>query len=200
MSASSDEDALLDSLEHEAEDDPAIAHLRESRVAALSAEFARVKSQRQEGFGTYSTVRAEKELFDVTTSSSCPKCIVHFFKDDFQRCRIMDQHLESLAARHLECRFLRIDVQEAPFLVTKLAVKVLPCVIAFVNGVSHERIVGFDGLGGDDFPTRVLEERLVGKGILEPLNEVAGLVRGAGEPQPRKGIGNEEEDDDDDWD
>ena len=198
MSTSDDEDAIIESLEHEAEDDPALARLRESRVAALSAEFSRVKSQREEGFGTYTTIRTEKELLDITTSSSCPKCIVHFFKDDFQRCRIMDQHFESLAGRHFECRFLRIDVQDAPFLVTKLGVKVLPCVIAFVNGVSQERIVGFDGLGGDDFPTSLLQSRLIGKDVLEPLKEVSGLVRGSDRANHhvRKEA---EEDDDDDW-
>ena len=44
--------------------------------------------------------------------------------------------------------------QDAPFFVEKLQVRLLPCVVAFVNGVAADRIVGFDQLGAtDDFPT-----------------------------------------------
>jgi hypothetical protein len=45
-------------------------------------------------------------------------------------------------------------VQDAPFFVEKLQVKVLPCVVVFLHGVAVDRIVGFDSLGAaDDFPT-----------------------------------------------
>jgi hypothetical protein len=47
-----------------------------------------------------------------------------------------------------------ILVQDAPFFVEKLQVRMLPCVVMFVGGVAVDRIVGFDTLGAaDDFPT-----------------------------------------------
>ncbi|CAA0839251.1 Thioredoxin domain-containing protein PLP3B [Striga hermonthica] len=59
-------------------------------------------------------------------------------------------------------------MQNAPFFVTKLAVKTLPCVILFRKGVATDRVVGFQDLGGkDDFSTRTLEILLVKKGIIE---------------------------------
>jgi len=46
--------------------------------------------------------------------------------------------------------------QDAPFITVKLGIKVLPCVVMFKNGVSVDRVVGFEQLGGkDDFPTVV---------------------------------------------
>lgn len=55
----------------------------------------------------------------------------------------------------------------APFLVTKLKVQVLPCLLAFVDGIGVDRVVGFEGLGrGDSFTTRQLEARLLTAGVL----------------------------------
>lgn len=52
-------------------------------------------------------------------------------------------------------------------MVTKLKVQVLPCVIAFVNSVGQDRIIGFEGLGqGDKFTTIDLEARLLRAGVL----------------------------------
>jgi hypothetical protein len=51
--------------------------------------------------------------------------------------------------------------------VTKLKVQVLPCVIAFVDGIGIDRIVGFEGLGhGDNFTPKDLEARLLQAGVL----------------------------------
>lgn len=62
-----------------------------------------------------------------------------------------------------------MNVDNAPFLVVKLKVQVLPCVIAFVNGVSVDRIVGFEGLGytQDTFTTMDLEARLLSSGVVQ---------------------------------
>jgi len=102
-----------------------------------------------------------------------------------------------LAPKHFDTRFLKMNVENAPFLVTKLKVQVLPCVIAFVNGVTVDRIVGFEGLGytQDTFTTKDLEARLLTSGVIQraKTTENAGVRFGA----TRK---KEESDDDDDWD
>ena len=183
MPVSEDEDALLDSLECETEDDPAFAHLREARIQALATELARAKAQRNEGYGTYTRITNEKELMQMTTSTKY--CIVHFYKSDFNRCRIMDQHLEELAPLHLQTKFLKIDVEQAPFLVQRLSIKVLPCVIAFVDGIGVDRIVGFEGIGysEDTFKTEDLEKRFLGCGVIEKIRVddkrgTVGIARG----------------------
>lgn len=203
MTASDDEDALLESLENDTENDPSLAHLRESRIQQLSSELKKSKQLRSEGFGSYDQVKDEKRLMETTTSTKY--CVVHFYKPDFNRCRIMDGHLSALAPVHLSTRFLRIDVEHAPFLVTKLNVKVLPCVIAFVGGVSADRIVGFEGIGysEDTFKTVDLEKRLVGAGVLEKEkgagdNGLGGTVNRSLEKHGTGGNG--DDDNDDDWD
>ena len=87
-----DEEDLIEALEAETENDPALVHLREKRLQQLHAEFSRAKSQRNEGFGTYIDVKDEKTLMDLTTGTKW--VVVHFYKPDFHRCAIMDRHLE----------------------------------------------------------------------------------------------------------
>lgn len=97
-----------------------------------------------------------------------------------------------------------MNVDNAPFLVIKLKVQVLPCVIAFVDGVGADRVVGFEGLAGsgsgsvDDFRTKDLEARLLAAGVLvqeKTLKEPeAGRFRVRGKNQA------EDDDEDDDWD
>lgn len=117
----------------------------------------------------------------------------------------MDEHLSALAPVHLETRFLKIDVANAPFLVEKLKVRVLPCVIAFVDGVGVDRVVGFEGVGysEDTFETRDLEVRLIGAGVLGEVGGVGAGVGGSGrrvKGREEEVKGNDVDDDDDDWD
>jgi len=185
-----DEDALIASLE----DSPALDAFREQRLQQLHAEFTRAKAQKSQGFGNYTEMKEEKALMDLTTKVKY--AVVHFAKDDFARCRVMDSHLEILAPKHFDTRFLKMNVENAPFLVTKLKVQVLPCVIAFVDGVSVDRIVGFEGLGytQDTFTTKDLETRLLSSGVVQRAK--------AGDSEATKGQRKTEaeEEDDDDWD
>jgi hypothetical protein len=60
---------------------------------------------------------------------------------------VSEQHLARLAPRHVECKFLKMNAEKAPFFVEKLAVRVLPTVVCFRDGVAFPaRVLGFDGL------------------------------------------------------
>ncbi|KAF3049664.1 hypothetical protein E8E11_009074 [Didymella keratinophila] len=157
----SDEDDLIAQLE----DDSELDAFRAQRIQQLHDEFDRARRLKASEHGTYSEVKDEKSLMDITTSTK--NCVVHFFKPDFNRCRIMDTHLESLAPSHYEARIMKINVDNCPFLVTRLGVQVLPCVISFIDGIGADRIVGFEGLGrsSDNFTVRDLEARLIRAGV-----------------------------------
>lgn len=90
-----------------------------------------------------------------------------------------------------------MSVENAPFLVTKLKVQVLPCVLAFINGVSVDRIVGFEGLGytQDTFTTQDLEARLLASGVLLRAKTIedAGLQYNSRKAE-------KDDSDDDEWD
>ncbi|KAK7524333.1 thioredoxin-like protein [Phyllosticta citriasiana] len=189
-----DEDALIAELE---EDENGLDAFREQRLQQLHAEFTRAKHMRNSEHGTYTEIKDEKALMNITTSTKL--CVVHFFHSDFGRCRIMDNHLETLAPKHFDTRFLRINVDNAPFLVTKLKVQVLPCVLAFVDGQGVDRIIGFEGLGygTDKFTTADLERRLLQSGALVRAKVAEGETAG---PVKNKHQEDDDEDDDDDWD
>jgi hypothetical protein len=87
-SHSDDEDALIASLE----DSPALDAFREQRIQQLHSELSRAKAQKNQGFGNYTEIKEEKALMELTTEVKY--AVVHFAKDDFARCGVMDQHLE----------------------------------------------------------------------------------------------------------
>jgi hypothetical protein len=85
---SDDEDELIASLE----DSPALDAFREQRIQQLHQELARSKAQKNQGFGNYTEIKEEKALMDLTTTVKY--AVVHFAKEDFARCGVMDGHLE----------------------------------------------------------------------------------------------------------
>eukprot|EP00898_Chlorokybus_atmophyticus_P003891 jgi/Chlat1/4502/Chrsp29S04435 len=152
-------------------DDPELERLHRDRIMSLKKEAEKRVALQQKGHGELRTVDEPDFLGEVTGSQLV---VAHFFHDEFPRCKIVDKHLTVLAPKHFGTKFIRIDVQKSPFFVTKLNVKVLPCVVLFSNGVAIDRIVGFEELGGrDDFPTEVMERRLTVKGLVQ-LKQSAG--------------------------
>lgn len=162
-----DEDALFDELENF--DDSAY---RSARMQQLDTELKAIKLLSPE-HGKYMEIKDEKEVLEITTKTE--QVVAHFFHSDFQRCQIMDRHLEVLSQRHIHTRFIRINVDNVPFLVTKLQIQILPCVIPFVKGIGKERILGFENLGGDNFSTGMLEMVLLRSGVIRNLRGNAEL-------------------------
>jgi len=138
----------------------------------------RMKQMREEMHGKYTELTDEKEV--IRTSASEPLCIIHFYHNNFRRCAIMDKHLATLAPKYFNTRFLRVFVESVPFLVEKLGVKVLPCVICFVQGVTKDRIIGFEELGNvDSFSTATLELRLLHTGVIQKDSNTTSVVKHA---------------------
>ncbi|CAL1136345.1 unnamed protein product [Cladocopium goreaui] len=109
------------------------------------------------GHGGYDEI-AEEEFLKVVTSSNL--CVVHFYHRHFEKCKIMDMHLSKCAKKFFGTRFVKLNAEKAPFFVEKLAVRTLPCVIVFIDGVAKGRQVGFEGLGGEEFATAQLAWKL----------------------------------------
>ncbi|GAA5857096.1 hypothetical protein JCM8547_007956 [Rhodosporidiobolus lusitaniae] len=174
---SDDSDALLEELEEELDNDFDLGGFREKRMMELKAQMEAAERSRTSGYGKYTEYKVEKDL--ITTTAKAKRSVVHFFHRDFRRCKIMDSHLEKLAPKHVDTLFVKADVANVPFLVTKLEVKVLPCVIGFVDGVSKMKLVGFDELdGGDNFATGQLEIGMIQCGVLskDPGSALGGKI------------------------
>lgn len=160
-----DMEDIFAQLEAEIENDDDIG-VRERGMEELKREMERLKNMKSSGHGRYEELSDEKQV--VRTSAHEPHCIVHFYHTDFQRCEIMDKHLAKLAPKYFSTRFVRVFVENVPWLVERLGVKVLPCVICFIDGVSKARLIGFEDLGNEDqFETGTLEWKLLQIGVIE---------------------------------
>lgn len=165
-----DEDELFLELEDELENDQFASSYREQRLQQLSKEFKEIQQSRVQidsHYGNVKTLADEKEVIQETLDHKLT--VIHFYKEDFQRCIIMDKKLLKLSVKHLSTNFLRVDVVKSPFLVHKLNVKVLPCVVCYINGVERDRIIGFERLGsvnGLDFSIEALRDLFYRIGIV----------------------------------
>ncbi|KAK4259969.1 hypothetical protein QN277_003148 [Acacia crassicarpa] len=129
-SSSANQEVDLDELM----DDPELEKLHADRIAALKKEAEKREAWKKKGHGEYREITEGDFLGEVTGSE---KVICHFYHKEFYRCKIMDKHLKSLAPVHVDTKFIKLDAENAPFFVAKLAVKTLPCVILFSDAISH---------------------------------------------------------------
>lgn len=150
---SEDSDDILELLE---QDDDASAQYRAQRTQELAQELKHishaVKTAQNESrqVGKVVDYSDEGSLMALLAQKDTSEYyLVHFYELQFEKCRVMNQRLEQLASKHLDLRIMRIQASNAPFLVAKLKIKVLPCVAIYRCGVECDRLVGFSKLGND---------------------------------------------------
>lgn len=147
---SSDTESLLELLESLEQDDD-LEHLREQRMAELRNEFKRIDRAidvHGDSTGSVHYTSDEKELMNAVAKADV--ALVHFYQASFPRCQAMNDLLALVAEKHLPISIMAIQAADAPFLVTKLRVKVLPLLIVYRKGQELSRIVGFEGIGGTE--------------------------------------------------
>lgn len=121
-SAEQDSDTSIDQLLQELDDDEGeyLSKYRDQRLEQISEHLKTVKNNVESGdYGSVKTFTDENQLIKYSASSG--NTVIHFFLDSFKKCNIMDAKLEMVAEKHLKTRFLRISVENCPFLVEKLA-------------------------------------------------------------------------------
>lgn len=166
--------------------------LKAKRLREMKKDAKKIIENKAKGHGQYTEISQDEFLPTVTGTKHV---VCHFYHRDFERCKIIDMHLRQIAKDHLETRFVCIDAEKAPFFITKLAIKVLPTIILFDDGVAIDRVVGFEDLGGEDeFETIVLTRRLVKGKAIKPLNKAE-----AGRINIKKGKKQDSDSDDDDY-
>lgn len=148
----------------------------------MRAEHEQKQEMARKGHGEYRMIEEADFINEVTSSE---RCIMHFWHPEFQRSKIMDKHLGILCKQYFDTKFMKIDAEKAAFFVAKLNIKMLPAVVFFRDGVAFDRVVGFEELGErDDFPTSMLEERMLATGAIK--NKVVVQVDDDDEPDSRR--------------
>ena len=133
--------------------------LEKMRKTAESKREDMAKRVKTEKYGNYTEI-IETEFLDTMLKND--KVVCHFYHKDFERCKIIDKHLQIIAQQHRETLFVKINAEKTPFFTAKLNVRVLPTIILFVKGKSIHRFIGFQDFGmNDDFPTINLARQLV---------------------------------------
>jgi len=156
-------DAQLRSLEELGEDE--FEALRQKRKIHLQKQMRQEQDWKQLGHGSYTEVNDTKDFFNVAKKSS--KVIAHFYRGVTPRCQIVDSHLERLAPKHVEARFIKVDVEKSPYLVEKLGIIIMPTIILIKDGKTDHSIRGFDEMGGiDNFETSDMAYVLASHGMI----------------------------------
>ncbi|XP_066967307.1 thioredoxin domain-containing protein 9 [Macrobrachium rosenbergii] len=140
--------------------------IRRERLAAMKKRQQKKQEWISNGHGDYGELYDEKEFFEVTKKSDNVVC--HFYRDQFERCKIVDKHFKILARNHIETKFCKINAEKAPFLAERLKIRVLPTICLVKDGKTKDFIIGFTDLGNcDDFTTEVMEWRIARADVIE---------------------------------
>ena len=158
-SETDEEDRLL------LDDDTALEEIRKRRMAQLKKSVAKKKEVVAKGYTSYRHIVEPDFLNEVKEG----RVLCLFYKDEFETCKRVDQHMQILSPMHTECKFIKIDAEKAPFFVRKLNIRVLPTLVFFADGITNPAmcLMGFEGVeNGELCSTRDLEEALCSMGFL----------------------------------
>lgn len=176
------------------DDEEELEKWRKKRLNELKEQDK--ENQTGPGAGEYTEIAEDEFLKSVIASKFA---ICHFYHRDFERCSIMDKHLQILAKKHPETKFLKLNAEKSPFFVKKLGIKVIPTVVLFEkNGVAFDRIIGFEGFDGEDeCETSEIENRLGLAGVIKM--EKSFYTKGSSGMFNAKRVTKSEQSGDDDW-
>lgn len=137
----------------------AVAQWRAQRLAEIQQKATKASQFLGLGHGSYTEIAQDDFLKEVTKSKYV---VCHFYHPEYERCKLMDKHLEVLARKHLATKWIKLDANKAPFFVGKLQIKMLPTLVFFKDGIARDRMVGLDDMGeaADKFTTADLEKRI----------------------------------------
>lgn len=151
-------------------EDNELDQLRQKRLEDLKkSRKEQIENVSVRGHGQYTEVAQDEFLPNVTASR---QVVCHFYHKDFQRCKIIDMHLQLIARSHPETKFIYINAEKAPFFVERLNIRTLPTLLFFRDGINFERVLGFEGISvKDSFPTSALAKRLARSNMINPISQ-----------------------------
>lgn len=143
------------------DDDGELAAIRAARMKSIKKEQDKMVEWRQKQHGTYREI-GQDDFFAtvVRDKGGSEKAVVHFYHADFERCKIMDRHVGDIARADMSTKYVKVNVAASPFLVDKLKITVLPCLVIFYKDVAIDRVLGFEDFGDEDVDPDALRARI----------------------------------------
>lgn len=144
-------------------DEEALEALRERRLQQMKQSAKLRQEYKANGHGEYKDLNpghhggdTARAFFDAAKKSK--RLVVHFYRPTTRYCDIVHRHLSKLASKHMETRFVKVNVESgADFLVEKLGIVIMPTILLIKEGKVVHHLRGFDELGGtDEFSNELL--------------------------------------------
>ena len=170
-------DKLLD-------DEDGLEMLRQKRIKEMKAQHSNRQRWKDLGHGEYVEFGGGQDSRDVAkdffrAAKESERLVVHFYRPTTRYCDVFHAQLAKLAPKHLETRFVKINVEDcdhqgggASFLVERLGVVVMPTLVLVKDRKAFHHMTGFDELGGTaDFTERSLAFVLGRHGIIFPTDD-----------------------------
>jgi hypothetical protein len=216
--------ARYDRLLSDDDEDALLEELRRRRIQQLQKRHASQQKWKELGHGVYDELGGgggggtqgdardvAKEFFRAAKESE--RMVVHFYRPSTRLCDVFHAHLARLAPKHLETRFVKINVEgcdhdgggSAAFLVDRLGVVVMPTLVLVKDRKAFHHIRGFDEFGGsEDFSANTLAYVLGNHGVTdlrddEEVSEEVLKSNGINKVQIKKGAKKGYYDDDDEF-
>ena len=121
------------------------------RIKAKRMQEMRKKAEEQQGnvangHGKLMKINDQQEFFGAAKRSN--RMIVIFTRNSNKYGKSMLEHMELLAGKHLEARFLWVDAENAPFLTERLNIYMLPTIVCIKDNKVHRQHNGLNEIDG----------------------------------------------------
>lgn len=163
----SEEEAKLDSQMHKLSkmDDDELEELRAKRLEALRKKEVRRSKWLQNNHGRFHELTDQKEFFANVKSTKHVICL--FYSKTSHWSKPLQEHLTLIAQKHLECKFLQIEAQHAPFLIERLNIWMMPTLVLAKDNKVSTQLRGLDWVAPNGkIDTIALEQKLFEYGFL----------------------------------
>lgn len=171
-------DAEIEKMENYGEED--FARIRKQRIEEMKLKALEKETWRRNDHGVLTAISDQKEFFEAVKKSKRVVCL--FFRDSNKWCEVLSNHMQLLAEKHMEAKFLKVNAENSQFLVERLNVWMLPTIVCCKDGKVHRQFNGLDEIDPTGkFETASLEFVLHGSEMLDDTPLVDKVLQRADE-------------------
>jgi len=147
-------------------DDDELEELRAKRIEALKQKQMQRSKWLANHHGTIHEIKDQKVFFENVKSSKHVICL--FYTKTGKFTKPLQEHLTLIARKHLECKFIEIEAEYAPFLIQRLNIWMMPTLVLAKDNKVSTQLRGLDWVAPDGkLDTLKLEQKLFEYGFLE---------------------------------
>jgi len=144
LSVESALDAEIDKADNLDEDD--LQRIKAQRIEEMKRKAEAQQANRANGHGQLMKISDQQEFFGAAKQSA--RLVVIFTRNSNKYGKAMLEHMELLASKHLEARFLWCDAENAPFLTDRLNIYMLPTIVCVKDNKVHKQHNGLNEIDG----------------------------------------------------